>query len=59
MKRPKRPSDEDIRNEENEAGCDAAEGENKFPAMSYADGVSAALRWVMGDDADRPYTEAP
>jgi len=51
-----RPTDDEIREEENEAGADAADGNDKFPAMSYADGVSAALRWVTGDESDKPYT---
>lgn len=46
-----------VRNEENEAACDAAEGINKFPAMTFAEGVSSALRWVLGDDKEAPYTE--
>ncbi len=55
-KAKRQPREQQIRDEENEAGCDGAEDVNKFPAMTYAEGVSAALRWVLGDEDEKPYT---
>ncbi len=52
-----RPTDRDIREEENDAGADAADGVDKYRSMTYAEGVSAALRWVLGSDREKPYTE--
>lgn len=51
-----RPNDREIREEENEAGADAADGVDKYRSMTYAEGVSAALRWVLGSDREKPYT---
>lgn len=51
-----KPTDKEIRDEENEAGIDACDEKCKFPGMSYSQGVSAALRWVLGDEEEPPYT---
>lgn len=57
MAKPKKtPGPREIRDEENEAGSDAAEEVNKYPSLTYAEGVSAALRWVMGEEDEKPYT---
>ena len=50
-----RPRDGQIREQETDASTDAAEGHNRFPGMSYAEGVSAALRWVLGEESELPY----
>ncbi len=50
------PSQKEIEHEENEAGSDIADGINRFRGMTYAEGVSAALRWIMGEE-ERPYTQ--
>ena len=39
----------------NEAECDAAEGRNRFHGLTYAEGVSAAIRWAIGETTDHPY----
>ena len=52
-----RPTEREIRNEENEAGADAADNKDKFSGRSYAEGVSAALYWVLGKTDEKPYTE--
>lgn len=46
-----------IENEENNAAGDAAEGIDKYPSMTYAEGVAAALAWVLGNETERPYSE--
>lgn len=33
---------------------DTMENPDKFPGMSYTDGVSAALRWVLGETDEYP-----
>lgn len=30
------------------------EGRSKWPSMTYEEGVSAALRWVIGETDDKP-----
>lgn len=30
------------------------EGRSKFPSMKYEEGVSAAIRWLIGDENDAP-----
>lgn len=46
-----------IESEENDAACDAAECIDKYPGMTYAEGVAAALAWVLGRETERPYSE--
>ena len=33
---------------------EAEDNRNKFPGMTYAEGVSAALRWVLGWAEETP-----
>jgi hypothetical protein len=37
-----------------EATVLSAEGQNPYPAMTYVDGVKAALDWVLGEGAEPP-----
>ena len=46
-----------IESEETEASVDASECVDKYPGMTYAEGVAAALAWVLGRTTDRPYSE--
>jgi len=32
----------------------AVESHNRWPGMTYEDGVDAALRWVTGESASKP-----
>lgn len=35
----------------------AAAEENDYPGMTYAEGVKAALEWVLGDTEETPFEE--
>lgn len=39
------------------AECESMENGSRYPAMSYEQGVAAALRWVSGDTQDHPLEE--
>lgn len=48
---------EAIQTEFGEAAAQVADRENRYPAMTYAQGVQAALAWVLGESEDAPLTE--
>lgn len=45
---------EDIEAQHSEALVWTADGATQFPAMSYEDGVAAALGWILGETDDGP-----
>ena len=49
-----RPPTPTIQDEIAKAEEAIAEGRSRWPGMSYEEGVSAALRWAIGETADRP-----
>ncbi len=53
-----RPTDTAIRDQENEAAAITAEGASRYFGLTFEEGVSAALRWVLGDEPDPPIEEA-
>lgn len=53
----RRPSNSEIEQQEGEAGARVAAGRSDYPGMTYEEGVSAALRWVLGRDEDPPMGE--
>lgn len=52
-----RPTDEQIQDQIAEAEESVMEGNSQWPGMSYEEGVSAALRWAIGESQDRPMDE--
>ena len=50
----KRRNENEILDQLNLAAESEIEGRSKWPAMTYEEGVSAALRWVIGETDDRP-----
>lgn len=45
----------EIADQEGEAAAQEAENApSQWPGMTYEQGVSAALRWVLGDTDDKP-----
>jgi len=50
------PTRSEIEDEWDAASCDACDGVDKYPAMSYAEGVAAALGWVLGNEVEPPYS---
>lgn len=48
---------EAIETEFGEAVQQVAEGINKYPGMTFVQGVQAALAWVLGESEDKPLTE--
>lgn len=44
----------EIREQEADAAERECEGRTDVPGMTYEEGVSAALRWVLGDTDDKP-----
>lgn len=49
-----RPPTVTIQDEIAKAEESVAEGRTRWPALSYEEGVSAALRWAIGETEDRP-----
>ncbi len=47
-------SDREIQKQLSVADEQTMEGTTKVPGMTYEDGVSAALRWVIEDTDDEP-----
>ena len=45
------------KNEINEVLAEADSEDDRWPSMSYEDGVRAALQWVTGDTPDDPFAE--
>ena len=39
--------------------CDDAEvnGEEKFPGMTYEQGIAYAIRWLIGQEKENPLTD--
>lgn len=53
-----KPTDKQIEEMIVEASMEAMSDDPKFPGLSYADGVEAALRWVQGDpDYPSPFED--
>ena len=48
---------EEVDTELNEAIAAVADGQRKWPGMSYEEGVANALAWVLGEREEKPYTE--
>ncbi len=42
----------------NEAMETEDSGVSRFPGMSYEQGMTAAVQWLLGDSDDHPYPEA-
>jgi len=49
-----RRSEQEIQDQIAAAEDSVATGESRWPGMSYEDGVSAALRWCIGESDDVP-----
>jgi hypothetical protein len=47
-------TEQEIREQMDEAGVLTCESKTKVPGMSYEEGVEAALRWVLGESDDKP-----
>ena len=50
-------STEEAEEELNAAMQANIEGLNKWPGMTYTQGIEAALAWVLGERDEKPYTE--
>lgn len=48
------PSLDEMREQENRASDQVMEGGSKYPAMTYEEGVVAALLWVLGEGDEKP-----
>jgi len=51
-----RDSDE-VEQQFDEANAACAEGSNRYPGMTYDQGVRDALAWVLGESDDAPYDD--
>lgn len=48
------PTPEELEEERSNAEASLEDGGTNWPGMSYEEGVSAALAWVLGDRDERP-----
>lgn len=51
------PREDEIEDEWDAAQSDVDAGIDRYPGMSYAQGVAAALAWILGNDDAPPYSE--
>ena len=49
-------SEEEINEQLNKAS-DGMDNGSKYPGMSFEEGVSEAIRWIIGDLEDAPFSE--
>jgi len=51
------PTEDEIDTILNECAEAADSGQSKFPGMSYEQGVTAAIRWMKGEDDNSPMSD--